>query len=329
MKSRAVIGRILLAVLALVVAPAASGCGDDISLDQPDLAVAAVADLAVTPLPTPLLRFAVIGDFGVDTVDEMAVARLVKEWRPDFIVTVGDNNYPSGETLTIDANIGQYFASYIGGYHGKYGTGSADNRFWPSLGNHDWYSQTGAQPYVDYFPTLPGNRRYYDVAVGPVHLFAVDSDAHEPDGIDAGSRQAAWLAGALAASTECFNLVYFHHPAYSSGDPLFTEPRMRWPFRAWGADLVLTGHQHQYERLVVDGLTYVVDGLGGALNRFGFLTTQPGSLVRYYAEFGALFVEVYGDHLQLAFRNVHGVTVDEFAIARDCTMPRPGPDGGP
>ena len=233
-----------------------------------------------------------------------------------------------GAADTIDANIGQFFSGFIGGYTGKYGPGSATNRFWPCLGNHDWYAPTGAQAYLDYFPSLPGNRRYYDVAVGNVHFFAVDSDPHEPDGIDVGSTQARWLQAALAASHECFNIVFFHHPPYSSGDPLFTEPEMRWPFLAWGADVVLTAHQHNYERLAIDGMTYVVDGLGGALNRFGFLTTQPGSLVRYNAAFGALFVQVFDGRLDFQFKNTHGDVVDRFDILRDCSTPHTIADGG-
>jgi predicted phosphodiesterase len=278
--------------------------------------------------PGPLARFAVIGDYGMDTRDEMEVARLVKGGHPDYIVTVGDNNYPSGEAATIDANIGQYFAPFIGGYTGKYGPGSADNRFWPCLGNHDWYAATGAQPYTDYFASLPGNRRYYDVVLGTVHFFAVDSDPHEPDGIAASSPQARWLQTALAASTSCFNIVYFHHPAYSSGDPMFTEPAMRWPFRDWGADIVLTGHQHQYERLAVDGMTYVVDGLGGVLNRFDFAAVQPGSLVRYNQTFGALFAEVLDGDLLFTFRNTHGDVVDRFDVQRDCSKPHTIVDAG-
>ena len=253
---------------------------------------------------------------------------MVKGWRPDYIVTVGDNNYPSGEGATIDLNIGQFFHDYIGGYAGKYGAGSGVNRFWPSLGNHDWYSAGGAQPYLDYFPSLPGNKRYYDVAIGAVHFFALDSDAHEPDGIEATSAQARWLEERLAASTECFNVVYFHHPAYSSGDPMFTEARMRWPFRAWGADVVLMGHQHQYERLVVDQLTYVVDGLGGALNRFEFLATQPGSMVRYKDDFGALAVEVYEGKLSFTFKNTRDQAIDAFDVTRDCATPHLPADGG-
>jgi hypothetical protein len=302
-----------------------AACDDDTTgPGLADLLVPPEVDLSVADLTgiAPLQRFAVIGDFGVDTPDEARVAHLVRDWHPDFVITVGDNNYPNGEASTIDVTIGQYYQEFIGQYQGKYGPGSSTNRFWPALGNHDWYSMTGAQPYLDYFPALPGNKRYYDVALDNIHLFAVDSDQHEPDGVDATSTQAAWLKDALSQSTACFNLVTFHHPAYSSGDPIFTQPGMRWPFKDWGADLILMGHQHNYERLVVDGTPYIVDGLGGALNRFDFPAIQPESLVRYNDDFGALFVEVYPGRLHLEFQSSHGMLVDEFDVVRDCGTPR-------
>jgi hypothetical protein len=206
------------------------------------------------------VRFGVIGDFGSAGTAARDVANLVKSWKPDFIITVGDNNYPDGAASTIDPNIGQYYHEFIYPYKGRYGAGATVNRFFPSLGNHDWHAR-GAQPYLDYF-TLPGNERYYDFVWGPVHLFAIDSDEDEPDGITRSSRQAAWLQNKLAASTARWKLVYFHHPPYSSGEHGNTR-EMQWPFQQWGASAVLTGHDHLYERLLVGGFTYFVAGAGG------------------------------------------------------------------
>src|SRR5262249_29155524 len=158
-------------------------------------------------------------------------------------VTTGDNNYPNGEKATIDQNIGKYYAEFIGNYHGQFGPGSQVNRFWPSPGNHDWVS--GIAPYVEYF-TLPGNERYYDVDLGLVHLYALDSDPQEPDGVTATSVQAKWLKARLKASKSCYDLVYFHHASYSSARHGSTE-NMRWPFHEWGAEAVFTGHDHTYE----------------------------------------------------------------------------------
>ncbi|MBZ0159711.1 MAG: metallophosphoesterase, partial [bacterium] len=122
--------------------------------------------LSGTDAQSASVRFAVIGDYGFAGQPEADVANLVKSWNPDFIITVGDNNYPSGAVSTIDNNIGQYYHDFISPYLGLWGPGATINRFFPSLGNHDW-ATTGAQPYLDYF-TLPNNERYYDVVWGPV-----------------------------------------------------------------------------------------------------------------------------------------------------------------
>src|SRR5438876_11336913 len=87
-------------------------------------------------------RFAAFGDFGSEGTGELSVANLVKSWNPDLILTLGDNNYEIGSAATIDINIGQYYHDYIGSYTGKFGAGSATNRFFPALGNHDWGDYT-------------------------------------------------------------------------------------------------------------------------------------------------------------------------------------------
>jgi hypothetical protein len=212
-----------------------------------------------TPIPIPMV-FAVIGDYGSDNAFERDVASLILSWQPDFIITTGDNNYPDGGYDTIDAAIGKYFHSYIYPYLGSYGEGASVHRFFPSLGNHDLRTDDG-KPYFDYF-TLPGNERYYDFTWGPVHFFALNDIESEPDGVGVSSIQAAWLQSNLSASTSTWNIVYMHYPPYSSGSHGSID-WARWPYREWGADVVLAGHDHTYERLEEDGLTYIVDGLGG------------------------------------------------------------------
>jgi hypothetical protein len=278
------------------------------------------ADGAGGPTATPLF-FAVIGDFGsaADPLgslvgDEDGVAALIVGRNVDFVVTTGDDNYPSGGADTIDGNIGQFYASFIGNYTGQYGPGSETNRFWPSPGNHDWMSP-GLAPYLDYF-TLPGIERYYEVDLGLVHLFAVDSDGAEPDGTSATSVQGQWLQAALAASSSCFKLVYFHHPAYSSGDHGSTVG-MQWPFEDWGADIVLAGHDHDYERLQVGGIPYFVTGLGGA-GIYQFQTPLPESQARYNAMHGALFVHATAAGLDFEFINVNGEVMDTYSYPKSC-----------
>jgi hypothetical protein len=241
------------------------------------------------------------------------------------VITTGDNNYPDGEAATIDDNIGQYYSEFIGNYQGSYGPGSTTNRFWPSLGNHDWHtitctgdSCTGA--YFDYF-TLPNNERYYETDLGLVHLFVLDSDADEPDGRDESSVQADWLEDRLAASTSCYNLVYFHHPPYSSGRH-GSNTSMQWPFSTWGADAVLSGHDHLYERIDAHGIPYFVNGAGGAslydFDNLGNLPPEATSVVRYNQDHGAMLVTATPTQITYQFHNAEGALIDDYTVVADC-----------
>ena len=260
-------------------------------------------------------RFAVIGDYGTAGPNEASVAALVAGWNPEFVITAGDNNYVFGDQSTIDANIGQYYSAFIHPYTGTYGSGGTVNRFFPSLGNHDWYT-AGAAPYLAYF-TLPGNERYYEFVRGPVRFFALDSDPSEPDGILATSNQAAWLRARLAASTSPFNVVYFHHPPYSSSSVHGNTVEMQWPFREWGADLVIAGHDHSFERLVRDGFPYYVCGTGGyTLYALGPVPVS-GSAARFNSDFGAMIVEADESFLTAKFVTQGGAQMDTFGLPHD------------
>ena len=256
--------------------------------------------------------FAAIGDYGSGNQDEADVAKLTLSWQPDFIITLGDNNYPSGAADHMDAAVGQFFHNYIYPYYGGVGEGGSVNRFFPSLGNHDWISENG-KPYFDYF-TLPGNERYYDFTWGPVHLFALDNIDNEPDGVGASSIQAQWLKSGLAGSTSAWNIVYMHYAPYSSGTHGSTD-WARWPYTEWGADAVLAGHDHTYERLEENGLVYFVNGLGGA-GRYEFLHQVEGSLVRYNADYGAIRVEATGTEIKFEFITRTGEVVDSYEMGK-------------
>lgn len=271
--------------------------------------------------PTPFV-FAVIGDYGEAGPIAEAVAALVRSWNPEIIITTGDNNYPSGEASTIDANIGQYYHSYIAPYAGSYGQGADVNRFFPSLGNHDWQTP-GAQPYLDYF-TLPGNERYYDFVWGPVHFFALSSDSREPDGVGRSSVQAQWFQQTIVASPAPWQIAYMHHPPYSSAHHGSTD-WMQWPFAEWGADAVLAGHDHVYERLEVDDIPYITNGLGGHPSRYWFPFTLPESQIRYREQHGALRVTATDSTLTFEFITVDGEMVDTLTLSRagDPVVPLP------
>jgi tartrate-resistant acid phosphatase type 5 len=269
--------------------------------------------LTITPTPTPVgVRFAVIGDYGTGDDAEQRVADLVLGWNPDLVLTLGDNNYPLGEAATIDDHIGRFYQSFIYPYTGIYGPGAASNRFFPALGNHDQYAAQG-QAYFDYF-VLPGNERYYDFTWGMVHFFCVNSTDSEPDGVGRSSAQAAWLQERLARSTSAWQVVYFHLPPYSSGYHGSVD-WMRWPFAGWGADVVLSGHDHLYERLEVDGIPYVINGLGGG-PIYPFMDTQPESRVRDNTAHGALLVTASEVNMFFQFIADTGEVIDQFELRR-------------
>lgn len=284
--------------------------------DHPPVAPSPAA--SVVPPSKPC--FAIIGDFGADGPAEAIVARMVHSWSPQFVVTTGDNNYPNGGIHTFDDNIAKYYGRYIAfgpQYIGKYradGRAAGDNQFFAALGNHDW-REPGARVHLQALAP-PGNGRYFTVQRGQVALFVVDSDKHEPDGNTADSVQALWLRDALRHSQAKHKVVVFHHPPYSLGAHGSAE-WMRWPFAAWGATLVLTGHNHSYERHMVDGIPYVVNGIGGA-DRSALPARcrirGAKKSVCFHKLYGAMRAWEDGDTLRLQAIAQDDTVFDEFTI---------------
>lgn len=296
---------ILPAALAAMLALTLGGCQR--TAEQPTGPRETLSNAAQTATS---VRFATIGDFGWDGTALGDVSALIHSWNPDHILALGDNNYESGSAATIDKNIGKYFHDFISPYTGSYGAGAATNKFWAVLGNHDWIA-SGAAPHLNYF-TFPGNERYYDVVQGPVHFFAIDSDPNEPSGNTSSSTQANWLMGRLAASTSPWKIVFFHHPPFSSGAH-GNNSFMNWPFQAWGAHAVITGHDHTYERLVVGGFPYFVNGLGGR-SLYGWSTVKSGSVSRYNADYGAQLVDATDQTISFKFYNRAGTLIDSHTM---------------
>lgn len=257
----------------------------------------------------PVIRYAVIGDFGQAGSNELAVATMIDSWNVDFIVTVGDNSY---NATPIDQNIGQYYHQYIGNYVGTYGAGADSNRFFPTLGNHDYSDGGGIAAHYNYF-TLPGNERYYSFVKGPVQFFVVNSNFQEPDGNTSTSVQGLDLVSQLRQTEYPFRVALMHHAPYSSCTSHGSTSWMQWPFEQWGVDVVMAGHDHTYERIMVDedhegdSIPYFVNGLGGR-SIYGFPVGGfvPGSAVRYNASYGAMLAEVTDTTMLLQFYSITG-----------------------
>lgn len=262
-----------------------------------------------------------IGDFGdPDNAPwPQAVADIVIGWDPDFIVTNGDNLYsPAGN-----------YEDAVGAFYGDYITDDLQtNRFWPALGNHDHSDPAnGLQDYLDYF-TLPNNERYYDFVKGPIHFFiyhtalpTLGGTSPEPDGIDVNSIQAEWLRVKMAASKVKWKVVVLQDPPYTNATNDFPgHAVVRLPFKAWGADLVISGDTHAYQRFTVDGLTYVVNGAGGR-DISGSGTASPNENDDYldfqlFGTYGALKLTVECASIIGEFIDTEGTVQDTFTLEK-------------
>ena len=235
------------------------------------------------------IRFAVIGDYGVDNANQAAVATRVNAFAPDFITTTGDNTYfvgaaPAADFANWDKTQGKYYSNYIKLPAGSaFGPGAATNNFFPVMGNHDW--DEGSASFSDYFELPTGatptsGERYYSFRRGDVDFFMLSSDPREPDGRSAGSTQYNWARNAIRASTAAWQIVMLHQPAYTYASSHGAMTQMRLPFQAWGVDAVFSGHQHNMMDMTVNdtatgntSLPYFVQGASG--NRLYAINGPP------------------------------------------------------
>ena len=257
---------------------------------------------------------AIVGDAGELNDDTLAVAALVGSADPAAVFTVGDNEYVS-EGRTVDA-----YEESVGRVYGRW---LDDGTFFPIPGDHDYGDRCGdpdapadLDAYLEYFdlPAGPEDETYYDVRIDDVHVFALDSmpECHRDGGARL-ARQRAWLAETATASDAALKIVLLHNPPHSSGISHGSVEELRWDFAGWGVDLVVSGHDHIYERSTHAGVPYVVNGLGGVeAHEIGDLI--EGSEVLYGDAFGALFVTVTGTIAEAAFVTVDGEEIDRFPL---------------
>ena len=196
---------------------------------------------------------------------------------------------------------------------------------YPAPGNHE-YQVAGASGYFRYFGDRTfGNTGWYSVRIGQWHVVSLNSNC-PPVNCSATSPQVEWLKEDLRVHDERCTLAFFHHPIVASvgpfGDPV--EPHVRPFMRALydaGADVVLNGHQHTYERFaradwqqVPDkgGIRQFIAGTGGSGLHRQDLTIAPNSQVRKLA-LGVLHLELKAKRYTWAFENLSGQILDQGA----------------
>ncbi len=237
---------------------------------------------------TPAVTLTGAGDIASCTSPgDEATARLLDSV-PGTVFTTGDNAYPAGSARDFGDC-----------YDPSWGRHRARTR--PSPGNHD-YQTAGAAGYFDYFGADAGQRGagYYSYDHGDWHVVSLNSNCTAVGGCQAGSAQERWLRADLAANARRCTLAYWHHPLFTSGAGHGPAPALRPLFQTLydhGADVVVTGHNHQYERFAPQdpngrldatrGIRQFVAGMGGA-SHYGFGAIQPNSEARNGDTYGVL-----------------------------------------
>jgi hypothetical protein len=215
-----------------------------------------------------------------------ATAKLLEQ-NAGTVMAVGDLAYPDGTKENFDC----YDRTW----------GRVRGRTRPAVGNHEFHS-TGATFYFKYFGSTAGDPKdgYYSYELGTWHIIVLNSECAEVAGCNAGSRQEKWLRADLAAHPAACTLAYWHKPLFSSGGKHGDDPEIKPLWQALyeaNADVVVNGHDHDYERFAPQdpdatadgkrGIREFVAGTGGKNHR-PFGEPHANSEVRNADAFGVL-----------------------------------------
>jgi chitodextrinase len=217
---------------------------------------------------------------GTDPDDCKGTANLINQINPDAVLTLGDNAYDDGSPSDFSSEYAPNWGQFL-------------NKTYPAPGNHD-YHMSGASGYFGYF----GSRapaEFYSYNLGNWHLISLPGNIGPTGGASAGSPQEVWLKSDLASHPNMCTIAYWHEPRWSSGDVHGSDSEFDQIIKdlyAAHADLVLTGHDHFYERFApqnpqsqpdpTNGLLNFVVGTGGSsYNGYGFRSPlESNSVIR-------------------------------------------------
>ncbi len=248
----------------------------------------------------------IAGDIGAGDEGEMEVARAMAKWaesrRVLALLLLGDNIYPDGNPARFAAAIARPLRPLL----------AAGVRIYPVLGNHDVLYDGGAGE-LGLFGLA---RSYYSFEIGSVTYFALDSTAF-------GQEQAAWLRKALAEAETPWKAVYLHHPLYSSGlhgPDLALRAALVPLLKEGGVQLVLSGHDHDYERTqAIDGVVYVVSGGGSSVRPVGRSAFTAVSASRLHF----LWLRADPYRLQVEAIGTDGKPFDAFVLVKEGSRAEP------
>jgi hypothetical protein len=254
------------------------------------------------PVKDGSVRFAVIGDTGSGSSKQRDVGNMMVQYRVlfpfEFVLMMGDNMYGGEAPKDFEKKFSEPYKVLL------------DNKvkFYATLGNHDLPLQ------VNYVNFNMNGKEYYRFKKGNVAFYSLNSNYMDP-------KQVKWLESELAKDTSDWKICFFHHPPYSSAKKHGSDDQLREVvepiFIKYGVNVVLTGHDHVYERIKPQkGIYYFVSGAGGKLRSGDVKDSSPLTERSYDRDMHFMLFEVAGDQLYFQAISRTGDTVDSGLITR-------------
>ena len=301
-------------VIALIVATAAAAsAAAPTASPAPAILVAAAGDIACDPKPHLGEKFESL----LGGCQASKTAQLVATVHPQALFVLGDAQYESGELDAFKQVYDRTWGRYKAITH-------------PTPGNHEYYRSAEADGYFAYFGASAGPRPggYYSFNLGDWHIISLNANCNFVGGCGAGSPEETWLRSDLRQDHSACTLAFWHQPRFSSGthgsDPQYGA---FWDdLYAAHADVILGGHDHDYERFApqtpsahadrAHGITEFVVGTGGRSHSI-FLKRQANSEARAAGTFGVLVLRFYAHSFDWHFIPIAGYAFSDRG-SREC-----------
>jgi 3',5'-cyclic AMP phosphodiesterase CpdA len=248
------------------------------------------------------VRFAVIGDTGTGSTQQYEIgeqmARAHQAFPFDIVLMLGDNLYGRKTPADYNRKFEEPYKPLV----------DEGVKFYASLGNHD-------DPNERYYkPFHMNGQRYYTLRLGNVEFLALDSTYVDP-------QQLEWIKKELSSSSAPWKICFFHHPLYSAahyhGPDLDLRKRLEPIFQQYRVNVVLSGHEHVYERVKPqNGIYYFVLGNGGQLRPHD-LRPSAETAKGFDTDRAFMLMEVSGNDLYFQTLSRTGMTVDSGVIHRE------------
>jgi len=254
------------------------------------------------PMKDGSVKFAVIGDTGSGSARQRDVGDMMVKYHAlfpfEFVLMMGDNMYGGEAPQDFEKKFAEPYKALL----------DQKVKFYATLGNHDQALQTHYENF-----NMNG-KEYYRFTKGKIAFYSLNSNYMD-------KKQVQWLEDELGRETAEWKVMFFHHPPYSSAKKHGSDGQLREVvepiFLKYGVDVVLTGHDHVYERMKPQkGIYYFVSGAGGQL-RTGDVDRDSGLVEKSYdRDLHFMLFEVDGNQMYFQAISRTGETIDSGVITR-------------